>query len=289
VVSQEGLKLDIAATMANIVEAVQSGQHEVSLVVATLPPLVSTTDASKIVIEGLAAQGYSDYTGSAAERVVNVGVAASMFHGIVIPPGGEFSFNEHLGWVVDATGYEEGYIISGNRTEVDVGGGVCQVSTTVFRAAMEAGFEITERHAHAYRVPYYENGSPLGYDATVFSPWVDLKFRNNTEHYYLMEVEDNPQALTLAINLYGPPTGRDVEIISTIVEEVPHGPPIYEEDPALAPGVVKQVDWEHPGATIKLERVIRDSATGAEIGRDEYWSVYEPWQARFLVGPGGGN
>ncbi len=284
VVSQEGLRLDVDATMASIEQALSEGQHEVSLSVTTLPPRIATSDAAKLNITGLAVQGFSDYSGSAYERIVNVGVAASMFQGVVIPPGSEFSFNEYLGWVVDATGYEEGYIIAGNRTEVDVGGGVCQVSTTIFRAAVEAGFEIVERHPHAYRVPYYENGSPLGYDATVFSPWVDLKFRNNTDNFYLMEVENNPDNTTLAINLYGPPTGRSVEVLSTVVEEMPNGPPIYETDPALPAGTVKQVDWEHPGATIKLERIVRD-LSGNELGRDTFWSNYAPWQARFLVGP----
>ncbi len=286
VVSQDGLRVDVDASLSAVEQALSEGVHEVQLSVTTVPPRVVTSDASKFNISGVAARGFSNYTGSAYERIVNVGVAASMFHGIVIPPGGEFSFNEHLGWVVDATGYEEGYIISGNRTEVDVGGGVCQVSTTAFRAAIDAGFEITERHPHAYRVPYYENGSPLGFDATVFSPWVDLKFRNNTENYYLMEVENNPDANTLAINLYGPSTGREVEVLSTTVETIPHGPPIYETDPALPPGTVKQVYWSHPCATIKLERIIRDT-NGNEIGRDVFWSDYKPWQARYLLGPGG--
>ncbi len=288
VISQEGVRLDVPAAVALIEQAISEGTHEIRLQPTTIPPRVATADAAKFNLTGVAARGFSDYTGSAYERVVNVGVAASQYNGVVIPPGGEFSFNDHLGWVVDATGYEEGYIISGNKTEVDVGGGVCQVSTTVFRAAMEAGFEIIERHAHAYRVPYYENGSALGYDATVFSPWVDFRFRNNTDHYYLMEVENDPAALTLAINLYGPPTGRTVEIVSTVVEETAHGPDLYETDPALAPGVVKQVDWAHSGAIIKLERIVRD-ANGSEIGRDEFWSEYKPWQARFLVGPGAGG
>jgi vancomycin resistance protein YoaR len=286
VISQEGLRLDVEATMLAVEQAIDGGGHEVMLAVTRIPPEVATSDMDRLNITGLAVEGISDYTGSPHERVVNIGVSAQQYHGIVIPPGGEFSFNEHLGWVVDANGYEEGYIISGNRTEVDVGGGVCQVSTTVFRAAFYAGFDIVERHAHAYRVPYYENGWPIGFDATIFSPYVDLKFRNNTENYYLMQVENNPEAFTLAVNLYGPPTGRQVEAVATVLERSQPAPPVYEDDPALPAGVTRQVDWEYEGARVKLERIIRD-ASGAEIKRDEFWSNFRPWQARFLVGTGG--
>lgn len=287
VVSQEGLALNVEDSMQAIEQALAEGQHEVALAVTTIAPQVATTDASKMNITGLAVTGFSNYTGSPTEREVNLSVAATQYQGIVIPPGGIFSFNDNLGWVVDANGYEEGYIISGNKTEVDVGGGVCQVSTTVFRAAFNAGFEIVERNPHAYRVPYYENGSPVGWDATIFSPVVDFKFRNDTPNYYVMEVNNNRSANTLEINLYGPPTNRDVQLGAKTVETVPHGPPIYTDDPTLPTGVVKQVDWEHDGATVVIYRVVRDATTGAELRRDEFWSKYRPWVARYQVGTAG--
>ncbi|MBA3534168.1 MAG: VanW family protein [Ardenticatenales bacterium] len=286
VISQDGLKMDVEASLAAVQEVLKEGRHEISLTVATIPPKVATADAPKFNIAGLAVQGFSDYTGSMDEREINLSVAAQQYNGIVIAPGAEFSFNEYLGWVVDANGYEEGYIIAGNKTEVDVGGGVCQVSTTVFRAAFYAGFEIVERHAHAYRVPYYENGTPMGFDATIFSPHVDLKFRNNTENYYLMEVENNRTANTLAVNLYGPPLGRKVSMSATVLSTVPAGAPVYENDPTLSAGVTKQVDWAHPGATVRIDRVIRDDA-GNVISSDVFWSKFRPWQDRFLVGTGG--
>lgn len=286
VVSQSGLALDVARALARVEETLASGGHEVALPVAVREPAVSTADLARLDVSQVAVFGFSDYSGSSDPREVNIQVAASQYDGVVIPPGGIFSFNDQLGWVVDATGYEEGYIISGNETQVDVGGGVCQVSTTMFRAAFYAGFEIVERHAHGYRVPYYENGSPLGFDATIFSPVVDLKFRNNTDNFYLLDVANDPGANTLQINMYGPPTGRQVELQSTTTEVVAHGAPIYEDDPALPAGVIEQVDWAHDGATIRLDRIVRD-ANGQEIGRDVFWSNYRPWQARYLVGTGG--
>lgn len=289
VVSQEGLELNADAAMQAVNDAVANGQNEIQLPLTIIAPKVATNDAAKMNITGLAVQGYSDYTGSSYEREVNLGVAAEQYHGIVIPPGDVFSFNEHLGWVVDANGYEEGYIIVGNKTEVDVGGGVCQVSTTIFRAAFNAGFEIVERHPHAYRVAYYENGSPVGWDATIFSPVVDFKFRNDTPNYYLLEVETNQAANTLTMNLYGAPTGRSVDMDARVTATVPHGPDIYEDDPALPAGVVEQVDWSHDGATVVVSRVVTDDATGQVLYDDDFWSEYRPWQARFRVGTGGGQ
>jgi vancomycin resistance protein YoaR len=289
VISQEGLELNADAAMQAINEAVANGQNEIQLPLTIITPEVATGDAALMNITGLAVQGFSNYTGSSYEREVNLSVAAEQYHGIVIPPGDVFSFNEHLGWVVDANGYEEGYIIVGNRTEVDVGGGVCQVSTTIFRAAFNAGFEIVERHPHAYRVAYYENGDPVGWDATIFSPIVDFKFRNDTPNYYLLEVETNQAANTLTMNLYGAPTGRTVAMDSRVTATVPHGPDIYEDDPALAAGVVEQVDWSHDGATVVVSRVVTDNATGQVLYDDDFWSEYRPWQARFRVGTGAGG
>jgi len=284
IVSQDGMSLDVDTALAAVETALQRGEHTVSLPVTVTAPRVSTGEAAKMNIHGLAASGHSNFRTSPPEREINVAETARRMHGVVIPPGGEFSFNEYLGWVVDATGYAEGYIIVGNQTQVDVGGGVCQVSTTVFRAAFNAGFPITERHAHGYRVSYYE--PPLGWDATVFSPWVDLKFKNDTQNYYLVESEVNLRTKDLTINLYGPDTGRRVEMVGpTILEEQPSGSPIYEDDPTLPAGTIKQVDWAHPGATVKLERIIRD-AGGNELTRDVFWSDYRPWQARFLRGTG---
>ena len=126
--------------------------------------------------------------------------------------------------------------------------------------------------------------APLGFDATVFSPVVDFKFRNDTDNYYIMGVINDREANTLQIDFYGQPTGRTVELVSETIKDVPHDEPIYEDDPTLPVGTIEQVDWAHPGATIVLRRVIQDSVTGEELGSDEFWSEYRPWQARYLVG-----
>lgn len=287
VISQPGVEVDVEAALNALESGLQAetGPTAVPLPVRVTRPAVSTADAERLNIHGVAAVGESTFHGSPPGREQNIDVASSRFHGIVIPPHTEFSFNAYLGEVLDATGYEESYIILGNRTQVGIGGGVCQVSTTLFRAAFFAGFEITERHAHGYRVGYYE--PPVGLDATVFSPYVDFKFRNDTDNYYLLERELDLKAKRLRFIFYGPDTGRLVEMVGPqILEVIPHGDPVYEEDPALPAGVVKQVDWAHDGAKVKVERIVRDKTTGQVIRHDVFWSNYRPWVARYLVGTG---
>lgn len=284
VVSQPGLSLDVNAAVQATEEALIAGKNTLELPLQVTQPRVSTADASKMNIHGAAAVGRSTFGGSPVGREQNIAVAASRFNGVVVPPGAEFSFNEYLGDVVDATGYEESYIILGDRTAVGVGGGVCQVSTTLFRAALFGGFAITERHAHGYRVAYYE--PPIGLDATIYSPYVDLKFKNDTDNYYLIESEVDLQANEMAFYLYGADTGRQVEVTDPVIlERIPHGEPIYTEDPSLPEGVTKQIDWAHDGAKVQVERIVRDDA-GNVVHQNTFWSNYRPWSARYLVGVG---
>ena len=130
-------------------------------------------------------------------------MAANLLNGAVVPPGATFSFLQTVGGIDEAHGFVEGYVIAAERTQRGVGGGVCQVSTTTFRAAFWSGVQITERNQHSYRVGWYEaNGEPVGFDAAVFDPGVDLKFVNDTPGYILVEAKVSPDTLTV----YGWPT-----------------------------------------------------------------------------------
>jgi vancomycin resistance protein YoaR len=234
----------------------------------------------------LVAQGTTLFTGSSAVRVHNVAIAASRFHGIVISPGEVFSFNEYLGDVSEQTGFEEGLIIFGGRTIKGVGGGVCQVSTTAFQAAFYAGFPFLERHPHGYRVSYYEHGEGPGMDATVFYPDIDLLFENDTPYHLLIETYTNEAAQRLTFKFYSTSDGRVVEKGSTEISDVvPHPPDLYEEDPELAPGEIKKVDWAVDGANVWVERVVR-AEDGNLIREDTFFSHYLPWQAVYKYGPG---
>ena len=280
--SREGRVLDITETMRLINAQVTTANREITLPIVAVRPQVADDDEPETLgIVELVSEGVTYFKGSSAGRVHNIQVAASKFHGLVIPPGQTFSFNEHLGEVSAETGYEESVIIFGDRTRVGIGGGVCQVSTTAFRAAFWGGYPILERSAHGFRVSWYE--PPVGLDATVYSPWVDLKFLNDTSYYLLIETEADTQTGTLTFRFYSTETGRSVELEGPFEDNVvPHGDPVYEDDPTLPQGTTKQVEWARNGVDVTLYRIIKE---GDEvISREEFFSRYRPWQAMYLVG-----
>jgi len=280
--SQEGRALDISETIRLINAHVTTTDREITLPIFPVRPQVADDDEpGDLGIVELVSEGITYFKGSSAGRIHNIQVAASRFHGLVIPPGHTFSFNEHLGEVSAETGYEESVIILGDRTTWEIGGGVCQVSTTAFRAAFWGGFPILERSPHTFRVSWYE--PPVGLDATVYSPWVDLKFLNDTSYYLLIETETDTQAGSLSFRFYSTRTGRTVDMEGPSEENVvPHGEPVYEDDPTLPKGTTKQVEWARDGVDVTLYRIVKQ---GDEvISREEFFSRYEPWQARYLVG-----
>ncbi|MEW5718827.1 MAG: VanW family protein [Chloroflexota bacterium] len=253
----------------------------IALPVTVTKPTIATEDAAKFGIKELVAQGVSNFRGSIPGRIQNIRTATAQFEGVVVPPNGTFSFNQFLGQVVEANGYDDAYIIFEDRTVLGPGGGVCQVSSTVFRAAFFGGFPIVERWAHAYRVGYYE--PPVGLDATVFEPSVDLKFTNDTGAYLLIQPKIDLRANMLTFNFYGTKPNRAVEMEEPIMERIiPHGPAIYTDDPTLKKGTTKQIDFAHDGADVTIWRKIL--VNGQVIKRDKFFSRYEPWVARYAVG-----
>ncbi len=282
----KGRELDITATVSQVVIALRTGQKQVPLqLVETEATLNPSTKAKDLGIVKLLAQATTNFAGSSAARVKNIKVAAARYHGILIDPGATFSFNEFLGDVSEKEGFEEGLVIIGDRTVKGVGGGVCQVSTTAYQMALRAGFPIMERYAHGYRVGYYERGMGAGFDSTVFSPFADLKFVNDTTGHILIETYFNP-AGTLTFKLFGTPDGREVNIsTSKITAVVPHPPPAYEPDPEgkIGEGQVKQVDYATDGATVAFTRQVKKA--GVVTLNENVLSKYVPWQAVYRFGP----
>jgi vancomycin resistance protein YoaR len=246
-------------------------------------PSITTENSNSYGIRELVGIGTSKFLGSIPGRVHNIELASSKLHGKLIAPGETFSFNENLGDVSQATGFQPAYIIKEGRTVLGDGGGVCQVSTTLYRAALNAGLPIIERHAHAYRVSYYEQDSGPGLDATVFAPSVDMKFKNDTEHHLLIQAKFNRNNLTLAFEIFGTKDGRKITLSKPVIySQTPPPPDLYQDDPTLAKGIVKQVDWKAYGAktsfTYKVER------NGETLIDETVYSNYKPWQAIFLKG-----
>jgi len=285
--SRDSRSLDMEATLAALEAAARSSDRVVTVAVKATPaPVPSTATAQELGITQLITQATTFFKGSSAARLANVKVAASRFHGVVVPPGATFSFNEHLGEVSEDEGFQEGLIIVGNRTVKGIGGGVCQVSTTAYQAALRAGFPIVERYPHGYRVSYYERGMGPGFDASVFSPYADFKFINNTAGHVLIETAYDPVRVSLTFKFYGTPDGRQVVISPpTITNIVPHGPDIYERDTdnEVPPGKAKQVDYAVDGATISFTRQV--TRNGETLINERVVSKYLPWQAVYRYGP----
>ena len=288
-----GRELDVGSTIRSINEKLLAGDHNISLDVATYEPEVGDdATGEQLGITELVSSHTSYFYGSSNPRAQNIATASSRFHGLLVPPGATFSMGSVLGDVSLDTGYAEALIIFGNRTIQGVGGGVCQVSTTLFRTVFFGGFPIVERYPHAYRVSYYElkadggyNTQLAGLDATVFVPLVDFKFINDSPNWLLMETYVNPTARTLTWKFYSTGDGRSVEWSSSglqNIEEAP--PPVYEENPDLAKGEVKQVDWEVEGADVTVTRTV--TRDGQVLYEDTISTHYLPWQAVYQYGPG---
>ena len=183
------------------------------------------------------------------------------------------------------TGFKQAYVIKQGKTELDVGGGVCQVSTTLFRAMLDAGLDITERQEHAYRVSYYEEDSPPGYDATVFIPKPDLKFVNDTGHYVLIQNIIDMKNKKLTYEIYGTSDGRKTELSNYRKWNASPAPPDkYIDDPTLPNGKVIQDEHSIPGLNVAFDwKVMRN---GEVVHQKTFESHYVPWGAVYRRGTG---
>jgi vancomycin resistance protein YoaR len=288
-----GRSLNVAASIQEIQSRIAQGEHNVNLVFdLTNPAIGDDATAEKLGITKLVSVQASYFYGSSASRIQNIKAAASRFHGLLVPPGATFSMGEALGDVSLDTGYAEALIIYGNRTIKGVGGGVCQVSTTLFRTAFFGGYPVVERYPHAYRVSYYEytaggNVDPdlAGLDATVFTPVVDFRFTNDTPYWLLMETYVNAEARKLTWKFYSTSDGRTVDWETTGLQNTVEPPePLYQENPDLARGEIRQVDWEAEGADVTVYRTV--SRDGQVYFQDQFSTHYLPWRAVFEYGPG---
>jgi len=167
-----------------------------------------------------------------------------------------------------------------------VGGGVCQVSTTAFRAALKAGFPIVERNSHGYRVGFYElNGTPPGLDAAIFQPTADFKFLNDTQYSLLIETSVFPADQSIQFRFYSTNPGRQVIMEGPVIRsEVPALPTVYQANAQLQLGQEQYVDWSEKGADVTFTRRILDMA-GKEIRTDTIYTHYLPWAAVVQVAP----
>ncbi len=290
-VAEEGVpgwELPVESTLEAIYAAVLSpDKREVALTLREVPPAITseTIRDPRWGIREVVGVGESHFAGSPPYREHNIVVGARLLDGILIAPGETFSFLEHIGPIDESQGFVEGYSIIAERTVRNVGGGICQVSTTVFRAALMAGLPIIERHPHAYRVKYYEQNSIVGLDATIFvSTGTDLKFRNDTPAYLLMQFEVYTDTDTLYVYLYGTKPNREVVLDGPYFSNWTPAPtdPVYVYNSELPQGYVRQTDWAVDGVDVVVYRKIL--VDGKEVLSEPIFSPYRAWPNIYEVG-----
>ncbi len=261
----------------------------ISLPVAIKTPtvLVGETSESLGVIE-LIGEATTPFTGSPKNRVHNITNGTKFLSGLLIKPGEEFSTVMSLGEIDNTTGYLPELVIKGDETVPEFGGGLCQVSTTLFRAVMNAGLPVTARQNHSYRVSYYEydgdkNYIGAGLDATIYQPNPDFKFRNNMDSSILIQGFVNGDKITF--KLYGTKDGRSSEIDGPhTLTETPAPEPIYTETDTLPTGETKKIESAHSGGKAVATYTI--TYPNEETEEQEFISYYRPWPEKWLVGTG---
>lgn len=282
-VNKEELNQQIISKAKLILNFTSQKIVTIPIPIKILKPNLTTDKVNEMGIKELIGSGTSNFKGSIENRIYNINLAATRLNGVLIPPDEIFSFNNTIGDVSSLTGYKQAYVIQNGRTVLGDGGGVCQVSTTFFRTLLNAGLPIIERNQHAYRVSYYEQDSQPGIDAAIYTPNIDLRFKNDTGHHILVQTVIDNTAQKLTFMFYGTSDGRISELSTPIIlSQSPAPEPKYEDDPNLPKGQIKQVDFAAAGAKTTFTRTV--TRNGKVITSDTFNSNYRPWQAVYLRG-----
>ena len=282
-----GRKLNTQATINQFNQQVKTPNRSVPLIIDEIVPTIhSDVTAEELNITELIGERTTWFYGSTNNRKHNIARAATNFYGLVVEPGEEFSFNRYIGDISEEDGYESGFVIMGGQTIEGVGGGVCQVSTTLFQTVFWAGLDIGKRLEHGYQVGYYNDGEGAGMDATVFNPLVDFTFTNNTPNYLLIENYYNEEYESLTFKIYSTGIGRTVEKSQPLFENVQEPPPdrwVFNGE--LGEFEIRQVEWAVEGAKVTIERTVYNFE-GDVRDKDYIISNYIPWGNVYEYGSG---
>lgn len=275
-----GRELDIDRSLSLLVDALEgAAAHSSVTLPITESPIMPSDVPSDIFIKEVVAKGETDFRGSPPNRRKNIAVGLSKINGIVIPQGAEFSLLSLLKPIDKEGGFLPELVIKGSKTTPEYGGGLCQVSTTLFRAVSYAGLPVKSRRNHSYRVSYYE--PPVGFDATIYDPAPDFTFTNDTGGPILIQA--SVKGTKARVALWGTKDGRMVEVDPPRVFNIKKATEtkIIETD-ALKPGEKKCTERAHDGADAVFER--RVTYSSGEKKTDVYKSHYVVWPAVCLVG-----
>ncbi len=271
-----GQSIDYEKAFYLIRDAFLKGEEDVRLPIKVDPATVTVSPEleEKGVIE-LIGMGETDYSGSPYNRRTNIKVGLARFSGWLIPPKEKVSVIKKLGAVNQYTGYLPELVIKGDKTIPEYGGGLCQVSTTVYRSILFSGLPINERRNHSYAVSYYD---PQGLDATIYIPSPDLKFTNDTDHHILIQttmIDDKAYS-----NIYGTKLDRHVDLIGPWYYSYRNPPPTrIETTNQLPPGKKEILGGAHAGFEASWYRRI---SHGDESKEDIIEHIHSNYQARPL-------
>ncbi|MBM4412867.1 MAG: vanomycin resistance protein VanB [Chloroflexi bacterium] len=288
---KRGVRLDRVAAVQAIGDALYGTTREIDLPTIAVEPQLNDAAVRALTFVDVLSTGRSSFVGSADYRITNIKAGVARINGVLIAPGAEFSFNTEVGEINEANGFAQGYAVIGNRTQLEWGGGVCQVSTSLFRAAFYAGLPFKEWHAHPFYISWYDayafpdtNGP--GLDAAIFTGELDLRFVNDTAHWMLVDATIDEQQQILDIQLRGVTTGRSVTVNGpTIVGTTPAPKdPVYVDDPTLPTGTVTQSDKAKEGKNVVVYRTINKD--GKTLPMEEFATTFKPWPDVYLRGTG---
>ena len=286
-----GFLLDRVAAVQAIGNAFYAENRTIALPTIPVEPKLNAAQIATMSFADVLSTGRSSFKGSAAYRITNITTGATHINGVLIAPDAVFSFNTEVGEIDEANGFVQGYAVVGNRTQLEWGGGVCQVSTSMFRAAFYAGLPIVERHAHPYYIRWYDeyafpDAAGPGLDAAIFTGELDFRFRNDTGNWILIETVVDPKSQILDINLRGVSNGTSVRVVGPKITGTTPAPkePVYVDDPSLPTGEVKQTDHAKDGMNVAVFRIVNRGAKDAP--GEEFSTDFRPWPDVYLRGTG---
>lgn len=286
--ARDGQEIDVEATAEAIRQALKSEPvtdtasgrkvREAVLGVKVASSDTTINGTNDLGIDEIIGTGTSTFSGSPVNRRHNIAVGAKAINGLLIKPGEEFSLVKALGEIDAKAGYRQELVIKQNKTIPEFGGGLCQIGTTLFRTVLDSGLPVTERRNHSYRVVYYE---PAGTDATIYDPWPDFKFINDTGNYILIQTRiEGDKAI---FEFWGKRDGRTVAPIKPKIYNITKPAPTkIVETLSLKPGVKKCTEGAHNGADAWFDYVV--TYPNGEVKTKRFSSHYVPWQAVCLIG-----
>ncbi len=284
--SSNGVALDRDSAYTILLERLLETDSKETIPVKTVvkEPLVKTGDVNDLGITEMLGTGTSSYAGSPYNRKLNIQNGVDLLNGILIPPGETFSLLDALKPFTIENGYLPELVIKGEKIIPEIGGGLCQIGTTTFRAVMNSGLKIIKRQNHSLVVSYYNdqsNGNP-GTDATIYDPAPDFQFMNDTENNILFQAENLTTTQELRFTFWGTSDGRKGSYVPpTVLRWIPVGEERIIETTDLEVGK-KECQGAHIGADTTFDYIVEKADGTKEVVT--YESHYRPLPKICLLG-----